>query len=68
LRINTDDLDLPPIEVPQAHLNGQVDPVPLLDSRWSFAEQCRRLIESKAYRLESDPPGDRDEQGNSAVC
>jgi hypothetical protein len=22
----------------------------LLDSSWSFAEQCRRLIASKAYR------------------
>jgi hypothetical protein len=27
-----------------------VNGVPLLDSRWSFAEQCRQLIHSKAYR------------------
>jgi hypothetical protein len=24
-------------------------PEPLLDSRWGFAEQCRRLIDSKRY-------------------
>jgi hypothetical protein len=23
--------------------------MPLLSSEWSFADQCRRLIESKAY-------------------
>jgi hypothetical protein len=27
-----------------------VYPLPLLDSGWSFAEQCRRLIASKGYR------------------
>ena len=25
-------------------------PAPLVDSRWDFADQCRRLIDSKAYR------------------
>jgi hypothetical protein len=24
--------------------------LPLLDSGWSFAEQCRRLLDSKGYR------------------
>jgi hypothetical protein len=50
LRIDVDDLDLPSIVVPEADMDGRVHPLPLLDSSWSFAEQCRRLIESKAYR------------------
>lgn len=49
LRIEVDEDDLPPIDLPEA-----IDPggngLPLLDSRWDFAEQCRRLIDSKAYR------------------
>jgi hypothetical protein len=48
LRIDVDEDDLPQIELPEA-----IDPggngLPLLDSRWDFAEQCRRLIGSKAY-------------------
>jgi hypothetical protein len=50
LRIDVGNLDLPPIVVPAAELDG-VYPLPLLDSRWLFAEQCKRLIDSKAYRL-----------------
>jgi hypothetical protein len=54
LRIDVDDDDLPLIEIPQA-----IDPggngLPLLDSRWDFAEQCHRLIASKAYE-ESELP------------
>jgi hypothetical protein len=49
LRIDVRGLDLPPIVVPQAELDG-VHPMPLLDSSWPFAEQCRALIDSKAYR------------------
>lgn len=49
LRIDVDDFDLPEIVVPQAELNGGSNSVPLLDSRWPFVEQCRRLIQSKAY-------------------
>jgi hypothetical protein len=49
LRIDVDDLELPPIVVPTAEQNG-VHPLPLLDSGWSFAEQCRRLLDSKGYR------------------
>jgi hypothetical protein len=51
LRIDVGDLDLPPIVVPQADLTGKTHPMPLLASSWPFAEQCRRLIDSKAYRL-----------------
>lgn len=48
LRIDPGDVELPPIEVPQAELDG-VHPVPLLDSRWPFAKQCQELIASKKY-------------------
>jgi hypothetical protein len=49
-RVDADDFDLPPVPtVPAAELNGD-QPLPLLDSGWSFADQCRRLINSKAYR------------------
>jgi hypothetical protein len=49
LRIDVDDLALPPIVVPEADTDGREDGL-LVDSGWSFGEQCRRLIESKAYR------------------
>jgi hypothetical protein len=32
------------------------EPLPLLDSGWSFADQCRRLIASKAYRTNGVEP------------
>ncbi|MBJ7610869.1 MAG: hypothetical protein JF924_00970 [Candidatus Dormibacteraeota bacterium] len=51
LRIDASDFDLPEIVVPDAQLDDDDgDGLPLVDSRWSFAEQCRRLIDSKAYR------------------
>ena len=43
--------DLPPIEVPEADLTGKVYALPLLDSCWSFTDQSKALIDSKAYRL-----------------
>lgn len=50
LRVGTEGFDLPPIPpIPEALLN-RGNAQPLLDSRWSFAEQCKALIESKAYR------------------
>ncbi len=48
VRIDVDDDELPPIELPEATDPGG-NGLPLLDSRWDFAEQCRRLIASKAY-------------------
>ena len=49
VHIDADQFDLPDIpELPVAELDGQ-RPDPLLDSRWDFGEQCRRLIESKQY-------------------
>lgn len=49
LRIDTADLDLPPVVLPEAEL-GERNGTPLVDSRWSFAEQTARLIASKGYR------------------
>lgn len=50
MRIDVGDLQLPTPVVPAAELNGHQPPPPLLDSGWSFAEQCRRLLASKGYR------------------
>jgi hypothetical protein len=50
LRIDVDPDDLPPIELPDAESGGWQSNPPLIDSRWDFAEQCRALIASKAYR------------------
>ena len=49
LRIDVDPGDLPPIQLPEA-ASPEGNGKPLLDSRWDFAEQCRALIDSKAYR------------------
>ena len=49
-RVDVADLDLPPIEVPEADLTDKDYPLPLISSLWSFAEQCQALIDSKAYR------------------
>jgi hypothetical protein len=54
-RVDADDFDLPPIPpVPEPVISGD-QPMPLLDSGWSFADQCRRLIDSKAYRNGATP-------------
>jgi hypothetical protein len=50
LQVNSSDFNLPIPEVPTAEPNGGPHGLPLLDSGWSFAEQCRRLIDSKGYR------------------
>jgi hypothetical protein len=52
LRVDVDDFDLPDIEIPEAELTLGLAPEPLLDSSWTFEEQSRRLIDSKAYRLD----------------
>jgi hypothetical protein len=51
LRVDVDDFDLPDLPpIPQALTQG-LAPEPLLDSSWSFIDQCRALIDSKAYRI-----------------
>ncbi len=54
LRIDVDDFDLPPAVVPEAEVDGS-NGLPLLDSRWDFAGQCRALIASKAYESGDAP-------------
>jgi hypothetical protein len=51
LRLDVSDFDLPPIQIPEAEVNGAVHPLPLLDSRWTFAAQCTALKHSRAYKL-----------------
>jgi hypothetical protein len=55
MQIDVGDLELPTPVVPQPEMDGRVYPLPLLDSGWSFAEQCQRLIASKAYRNGDGP-------------
>jgi hypothetical protein len=56
LRVSADGIRLPTVpEIPAAEVAGS-DGLPLLDSRWSFADQCRRLIDSKAYRSNGSTP------------
>jgi hypothetical protein len=50
IRIDASDLQLPTPEVPEAVLNGHPRPPLLVDSDWSYADQCRRLLDSKGYR------------------
>lgn len=50
LRLDADVFGLPPIpEIPEPVIDHDRHPEPLCDSRWEFAEQCRRLIASKNY-------------------
>ena len=50
LQLDVRGFNLPAIEIPEAGLVA-VQPMPLLDSWWSFTAQCKALIDSKAYRL-----------------
>lgn len=50
LRVAADDFELPMVPDVPAALPLYRSAAPLLDSRWAFAEQTRRLIESKSYR------------------
>ncbi|MDQ3481433.1 MAG: hypothetical protein M3423_08940 [Actinomycetota bacterium] len=52
LRVDASAFDLPTPVVPEAVVSDEQHGKPLLDSRWSFAEQTRRLIASKAYATE----------------
>lgn len=49
IRVDAGMFDLPDVpELPEPTLDAD-QPEPLCDSRWDFAEQCRRLIASKNY-------------------
>ena len=50
MRLSASDFDLPDAVVPEPVLRDRdLAPEPVVSSGWSFAEQCRRLIASKAY-------------------
>jgi hypothetical protein len=49
LRIDVDEDDLPPIDLPQADVPDVGGVPPLIDSGWDFADQCEALIGAKAY-------------------
>ena len=50
--VDADQFDLPEPVIPEADLDPDREmPVPLCDSRWTFREQCRRLIASKKYEV-----------------
>jgi hypothetical protein len=51
LQIDTSGIALPELVVPGPQLNGRSNGSPLLDSRWTFMDQCERLIASKSYDL-----------------
>ena len=44
-----EEIELPPIAVPEAADNSGDAMEPLIDSRWDFVNQCERLIASKQY-------------------
>jgi hypothetical protein len=48
LRVDATGIQVPPIEIPQPDVAGR-DGLPLFDSSWSHADQCRRLISHKSY-------------------
>jgi hypothetical protein len=51
LRLDASHFDLPSVPpVPVAEVSGR-NGKPLLDSAWPFVDQCKALIDSKAYRL-----------------
>jgi hypothetical protein len=47
--IDPDQFDLPGPVIPEAAVDHDAQPLGLCDSRWSFAEQTRRLIASRNY-------------------
>ena len=50
LRFDIGDFDVPPVPAVPLPVLTEDHPLPLVDSRWSFTDQCRALIDSKAYR------------------
>ncbi len=50
IQMDISDFDLETPVVPTAEIGADPHEEPLIDSDWSFSEQCRRLIDSKAYR------------------
>jgi hypothetical protein len=51
LRFDIGDFAVPLVPAVPEPVVSWDHPLPLLDSSWSFAEQCKALIDSKAYRI-----------------
>jgi hypothetical protein len=50
LSIDTSQLKLPPIRIPLAvDKDNEALPLAVIDSRWSFPDQCQHLIDAKQY-------------------
>lgn len=54
MRLDASRFRVPRIVIPEATPNADRTGLPLIDSRTPFAEQCRRLIDSKNYRPEAN--------------
>jgi hypothetical protein len=55
LHVDADDFDLPDIVIPEPEVGDlEANGEPLIDSGWSYSQAARRLIASKAYRLEGE--------------
>ena len=51
VHVDAERFNLPAIpDLPQPVIDENSQPEPLLDTLWTFPEQCRRLIASRAYR------------------
>jgi hypothetical protein len=50
LRFDIGDFDVPPVPALPDPILTEIHPLPLVDSRWTFTDQCKALIDSKAYR------------------
>ena len=49
LHLDVSGFHLPAIEIPEAEIDYMALPQGLVDSRWTFVEQCEALKDSKAY-------------------
>jgi hypothetical protein len=49
LRIDLHGIEVPPVAVPEPHIGDGSNGLPLVDSAWTHAEQCRALISHKRY-------------------
>ena len=52
--LDEEEIKLPEIEMPEAEDNADKAPDPLIDSEWNFTSQCKRLIQSKRYKIAED--------------
>ena len=57
-----DEIELPDYpDMPEARIDTEAQPIALVDSRWEWAEQTKRLIASKGYDVDDDSDDEDDE-------